>query len=87
MSKKSPARRKKGISPAVLHALQYAARFNPPTAAVPFPPPTVEQIDLFMKMTDGEQREYLRIGIAGLKEQRRRAWHATRDKDKAHTGA
>jgi hypothetical protein len=78
MIKKPVKRRKKEISPAVLHAMQYAAQFNPPTAAVPFPPPTWEQIDMFMKMTHGEQREYMRIGIAGLEEQRRRERQAKR---------
>jgi hypothetical protein len=71
MTKKPTGRRKKETSPAVLAALQYAAQFNPPTASVPFPAPTGEQIDMFMTMTDGEQREYMRIGIAWLQEQRR----------------
>ncbi len=78
MIKKSPARRKKGISPAVLHALQYAAQFNPPTTAVQFPAPTGEQIDMFMKMTAGEQREYMRIGRTVLEEQQRRERQARR---------
>jgi hypothetical protein len=43
----------------------------------------MEQIELVMSMTDDEQREYFRIGIAGLEEQRRRERHAKRNKGKS----
>lgn len=81
--RKPKDKRKKENSPAVLNALQYSAQFNPRTAAVQFPLPTGEQIDLFMKMTDGEQREYFRVGRKLLEEQRRQACHARRSKGKA----
>ncbi len=83
MSKKRAPRRRKEISPAVLHAFQYAAEFNPPTDAVPFPPPTLEQIELVVNMTDDEQREFFRVAKTLLEEQRRRAWYAKRNKGKS----
>jgi hypothetical protein len=81
MGRKPKGKRKKEISAAVLHALRYAAQFNPPTAAVPFPPPTGAQIDLFLKMTDGERREYFKVAMQLLEGQRRRERYANRNKE------
>jgi hypothetical protein len=72
MNRKLTGRRRKEISPVVMKALLYPRPPVPASDTEAFPPPTMEQIELVLSMTDDERIQYFKVGRALLESQRRR---------------